>query len=73
MTGKNMQAFCGNLALDAPLSRVRDMAEQNGYRMTELDNDGPALIHESRWFGRFTCEVQFEKARLMSARYQHTD
>ena len=43
--GKDMQAFCENLALDASLSRVRDMAKQNGYRMMELGEDGRALIH----------------------------
>ena len=62
--GRNMQAFCDRLIADVPLSRVRELAVQNGYRMTEPGKEGRALIHDSRSFGRFICEVQFKGEAL---------
>ena len=71
--GNNMQSFCQSLAKDTSLVQVRYITNQNGYRMTPPDKDGRVLIHESRSFGRFICEVQFQEERLMSARYQFND
>jgi hypothetical protein len=71
--GSNMQSFCQSLAKGVLISRVRDIAEENRYRMTPPDKTGRAFIHDTRAFGRFICEVQFKEERLTSARYQQND
>ncbi len=71
--GSDMQAFCHSLAKDLPISRVRDNVQQLRYRMTPPDKEGRSLIHDSRTFGRFICEVQFKEERLASARYRQND
>ena len=71
--GSNMQAFCRSLAKDVLISRLRDIVQHSGYRMTSPDKAGRAFIHDPRSFGRFICEVQFKEERLTSARYQLND
>ena len=71
--GSKMQAFCQSLITDMPFAQVRDLAERNGYRCTAPIRDGRVLIHESRSFGRFVCDAQFNEERLVSARYQSND
>lgn len=68
-----MQAFCQSLTKDATISQVRDIVQQNRYRMTPPDKVGRAFIHDPRSFGRFICEAQFKDERLVSARYSQND
>jgi hypothetical protein len=71
--GSNMQAFCRALTKDATISQVRDIVQQNGYRMTPPDKVGRIFIHDPRSFGRFICDAQFKDGRLVSARYSQND
>lgn len=70
--GRQMQDFCQALPPHAPLADVRQAISQQGYRLTLLQ-DGNGTIHDSRSFGRFTCQVQFTDGKLASARYTFND
>lgn len=70
--GKQMQDFCQSHALHATQVDVRQAVGQHGYRLTLLQ-DGNGIIHDSRSFGRFTCQVQFTDGRLAAARYIFND
>ncbi|MFO1381074.1 MAG: hypothetical protein U1F63_12080 [Chitinivorax sp.] len=70
--GRQMQDFCQSLAIHAPLADVRQAAGEHGYRLTLLQ-DGNGIVHDSRSFGRFTCQLQFSAGKLASARYSFND
>lgn len=70
--GKQMQHFCQSLRVDTPLADLRQATAQHGYRLTLL-RDGNGIVHDSRSFGRFTCQLQFSAGKLASARYSFND
>lgn len=70
--GRQMQGFCQSLAIHAPLADVRQTVSEHGYRLTLLQ-DGNGIIHDSRSFGRFTCQVQISDGKLAAARYTFND
>lgn len=70
--GRQMQAFCRALPPNAPVAAVRQAASEHGYRLTLLQ-DGNGIVHDSRSFGRFTCQLQFSAGKLASARYSFND
>lgn len=71
--GRDMQAWCETQRPGATLDEVRNSVQRQGYRITSPDNDGRALIHDPRSFGRFLCAAQFAGERLVSASYQGND
>lgn len=70
--GKQMQHFCQSLRIDTPLAELRQASGQQGYRLTLLQ-DGNGIIHDSRSFGRFTCQVRISDGKLAAARYTFND
>lgn len=71
--GGDMRAWCEAQGPGATLAEVQDSVRLQGYRITGPDKDGRALIHDPRSFGRFLCVAQFDRERLVSARYQGND
>lgn len=71
--GRDMQDYCQAQRPGALLAAVRDSAGLKGYRMTGPDNEGRALIHHPRSYGRFLCGLQFAADRLVSAQYYGSD
>lgn len=70
--GRQMQEFCQALPHNAPVAAVRQAVGQQGYRLT-LQQDGNGIVHDSRTFGRFTCQVNFTDGKLAAARYTFND
>ena len=48
--GSEMQAWCGAQQPGATLAEVRNSAQRQGYRITDPDKEGRALIHDPRSF-----------------------
>lgn len=70
--GKQMQHLCQSLPIATPLSDLRRAVSEHGYRLTLLQ-DGNGIIHDSRSFGRFTCQVRISDGKLAAARYTFND
>jgi len=69
---RQMQDFCGSLTAESSVEQVQAQAAQHGYRVSSL-RDGRAIVHESRSFGRFTCDLQFGADGLVSSTYSFND
>jgi len=67
-----MQSFCGSLAVGTSVAQVQAQAAQHGYRVSS-PVEGRAFVHESRSFGRFTCDLQFGPDGLVSSAYSFND
>lgn len=67
-----MESFCNSLAMGTSIEQVKAQAAQHGYRVSSLI-EGRAFVHESRSFGRFTCNVQFGPDGLVSSVYSFND
>lgn len=67
-----MEGFCNSLAMGTSIEQVQVQAAQHGYRVSSL-NEGRAFVHESRSFGRFTCDLQFGPDGLASSVYSFND
>lgn len=67
-----MQSFCGSLAVGTSVAQVQAQAAQLGYRVSS-PVEGRAFVHESRSFGRFTCNLQFGPDGLVSSVYSFND
>jgi len=67
-----MQDFCSSLAVGTPVAQVQAQAAQHGYRVSS-PVEGRAFVHESRSFGRFTCDLQFGPDGLVSSAYSFND
>ena len=66
--GGQMESFCNALKIGSSGSEIRKAVSDRGYRIA-LGKEPKGLIHDTRSFGRFTCEVHFKDDRLVSARY----
>lgn len=67
-----MESFCSSLAAGTSFAQVQAQAAQQGYRVSSLV-EGRAFVHESRSFGRFTCNLQFGSDGLVSSVYSFND
>lgn len=67
-----MESFCNSLAMGTSIEQVQVQAAQHGYRVSSLI-EGRAFVHESRSFGRFTCDLQFGPDGLASSVYLFND
>ncbi len=67
-----MERFCSSLAAGTSVAQVQAQAAQHGYRVSSLI-EGRAFVHESRSFGRFTCNFQFGPSGLVSSVYSFND
>ncbi|MCR4346170.1 MAG: hypothetical protein NUV55_03035 [Sulfuricaulis sp.] len=67
-----IERFCNSLAVGTSIEQVQVQAAQHGYRVSSLI-EGRAFVHDSRSFGRFTCNVQFGPNGLMSSVYSFND
>lgn len=67
-----MQDFCSSLAVGTSVEQVQVQAAQQGYRVSS-PIEGRAFVHESRSFGRFTCNLQFGSDGLVSSVYSFND
>ncbi|MCR4301681.1 MAG: hypothetical protein NUV51_08725 [Sulfuricaulis sp.] len=67
-----MDRFCNSLAVGTSIEQVQAQAAQHGYRVSSLI-EGRAFVHDSRSFGRFTCNLQFGSNGLMSSVYSFND
>lgn len=67
-----IESFCNSLAMGTSIEQVKVQATQHGYRVSSLI-EGRAFVHDSRSFGRFTCDVQFGPDGLMSSVYSFND
>ena len=67
-----IERFCNSLAVGTSVAQVQAQAAQHGYRVSSLI-DGRALVHDSRSFGRFTCDLRFGSDGLVSSVYSFND
>lgn len=67
-----MQDFCSSLTAGSSVAQIRAQAAQHGYRVSS-PVEGRAFVHESRSFGRFTCDLKFGSDGLESAAYSFND
>ncbi|MDP1953639.1 MAG: hypothetical protein Q8K71_04105 [Polaromonas sp.] len=67
-----IKKFCGALTMGASAVQVQAQAKQQGYRVSSLV-EGRAFVHDSKAFGRFTCDLQFGPDGLVSAVYSFND
>ncbi|TAL24233.1 MAG: hypothetical protein EPN94_07745 [Nitrospirae bacterium] len=67
-----MQSFCSSLAVGTSIEQVQAQAAQYGYRVSSLI-EGRAFVHDSKSFGRFTCNLQFGSDGLVSSVYFFND
>lgn len=67
-----MQSFCGSLTSGSSVAQIQAQAAQQGYRVSS-PVEGRAFVHESRSFGRFTCDLQFGPDGLVSSVYSFND
>lgn len=67
-----MERFCNSLVVGTSIEQVQVQAAQHGYRVSSL-MEGRAFVHESRTFGRFTCNLQFGSDGLVSSVYSFND
>ena len=67
-----VQSFCSSLTAGSSVAQIQTQAAQHGYRVSSLI-EGRAFVHESRSFGRFTCNLQFGSDGLVSSVYSFND
>jgi hypothetical protein len=67
-----MQSFCSSLTAGTSVAQVQAQAAQHGYRVSSLI-EGRAFVHETRSFGRFTCDLRFVSNGLVSSVYSFND
>lgn len=67
-----IEGFCKSLAAGTSIAQVQAQAAQRGYRISSLV-EGRAFVHEPQSFGRYTCNLQFSSAGLVSSVYSFND
>lgn len=67
-----IESFCSSLVAGTSVAEINAQAAQHGYRVSSLI-EGRAYIHDSRSFGRFTCELRFGPNGLVSSLYLLND
>lgn len=69
---RQIQSFCSSLATGTSVAEIQAQAAQHGYRVSSVI-ENRAFVHESRSFGRFTCELRFGPDGLVSSVYLFND
>lgn len=66
--GRNMRGFCEGLQPNATRHAVERAVADKGFRL-RIGEDQKGFVHDTRAFGRYLCEVEFDGDRLVTATY----